>query len=116
MEAVWRLGEARVEDVRAELRRHRHSAYTTIQTVMNRLVERGLLSRARRRGNAYVYSARYEEADYLSRSIRDRLAQASPEARRAALMSLVGELDRGELDELARHANRLRRRRSDDRA
>jgi predicted transcriptional regulator len=107
MAAVWELGEARVDDVRARQPAARRSAYTTIQTVMNRLVERGLLVR-QREGKAFVYRPRYDEAEYLSRSIGSRLAKASPSARRAALTSLIGELDAGDLDELAAYAERIR--------
>jgi predicted transcriptional regulator len=111
MTAVWKLGAAKVEDVRAELPRGSRSAYTTIQTVMNRLVERGLLTRERR-GNAFAYRARYEEGDYIARAIQERLAEASPDARLAALQHLVEDLESGELDEVARYANSVRRARS----
>lgn len=109
---MWRLGEGKVEDVRREQPTGRQLAYTTIQTVMNRLAERGLLMRERR-GNAIVYRPRYEEGDFLSLSIGQRLAEASPEARRAALVNLVGNLEPGELDEVARYANRIRRAREE---
>jgi len=110
MSTVWELGEATVEDVRRAQARGRQRAYTTLQTVMNRLLERGLLDRERR-GRGYVYRARYNEGAYVSGRIRDQLASASPEARRAALHSLVGELDPEELDEVTRYANRIKRAR-----
>jgi predicted transcriptional regulator len=110
MSTVWELGEATVEDVRRAQPRGRQRAYTTLQTVMNRLVERGLLDRERR-GRGFVYRARYNESAYVSRRIRDQLASASPEARRAALHSLVGELDPEELDDVTRYANRIKRAR-----
>lgn len=110
MTAVWRLGEAKVEDVREAQPARERSAYTTLQTVMNRLVERGLLTRERH-GNAFVYRPQYEEADYLTQTIGDRLAEASPDARRAALVNLVGQLEETDLDEIARFANRVRRAR-----
>jgi predicted transcriptional regulator len=110
MAAVWKLGEAKVDDVRAQQQRRRRSAYTTVQTVMNRLVERGLLER-RREGHAFLYRARYDEAHYLARAIGERLAGASPDARRTALQELVGGLDGEDLDELARYTNRIRRAR-----
>jgi len=113
MSTVWELGEATVEDVRRARPRGRQRAYTTLQTVMNRLVERGLLDRERR-GRGFVYRARYNEGAYLSRRIRDQLASASPEARRAALHSLVGELDPEELDDVTRYANRIKRARRRD--
>ena len=113
MATVWRLGEAKVEDVRAAQQARQRSAYTTLQTVMNRLVERGLLTRERD-GNAYVYRPQYEEADYLTQTIGERLADASPDARRTALVNLVGQLEETDLDEIARYANRVRRARKRD--
>ncbi len=110
MAAVWKLGEARVDDVRKLQARRRRSAYTTLQTVMNRLVDHGLLSRERR-GSAFYYRATYDEADYVARTISERLASASPDARREALVHLVGSLETVELDELTRYASRIRKRR-----
>lgn len=110
MQAVWKLGEATVDDVRAEQPSRRQSAYTTVQTVLNRLVERGLLLRVRK-GRAFVYRPKLEESEYLARSIGERLAGASPAARRAALVNLVGDLEPGELDDLARRAKQIERRR-----
>ena len=110
MATVWRLGAAKVDEVREAQPAQQRSAYTTLQTVMNRLVERGLLTR-QRDGNAFVYRPRYEEADYLAQTIGERLADASPDARRAALVNLVGQLEQTELEEVARYANRIRRAR-----
>lgn len=107
MAAVWKLGEAKVDDVRSLQPARRRSAYNTIQTVMNRLVERGLLTR-RRKGNAYVYQARYEEADYLTRAIGGRLRLVAPETRREVLLNLVDELSQEEAEALARYADRVR--------
>jgi BlaI family transcriptional regulator, penicillinase repressor len=110
MAAVWRLGEATVEQVRALQPAERRLAYTTIQTVLNRLVDRGFLSRAKD-GRRFVYRARADQIDYLTRTIGDRLGRASPEARRSVLMNMVEELGAEDLDELARFANRIRRAR-----
>jgi predicted transcriptional regulator len=110
MAAVWRLGEATVEDVRALQPAKRRLAYTTIQTVLNRLVDSGFLSRSKD-GRRFVYRARADQIDYLTNAIMGRLGQASPDARRAALMRVMEDLQPGELDELARYANRIRRER-----
>jgi BlaI family transcriptional regulator, penicillinase repressor len=108
---MWSLDEATVDDVRATQPRSRRAAYTTIQTVMNRLLDRGLLER-RRRGKAFVYRARYSESEIVARSMRERLAGASANARTPALLSLIEGLDQDELDELARYANKVRRERN----
>jgi predicted transcriptional regulator len=110
MRIVWELSEATVDDVRAAQPRSRRAAYTTVQTVMNRLLERGLLERERR-GKAFVYRARYKESELVARSLRERLAGASADARRVVLLNLVEELEPDELDALARYTNRVRRER-----
>lgn len=107
---VWDLGEATVDDVRAAQPEQARSAYTTVQTVLNRLLDRGLLERERR-GKAFVYRARYDESELIARSIGERLAGASESVRKAALLSLVDDLEPDEVDELARYANRIRRAR-----
>ena len=112
MAIVWTLGEATVDEVRAEQPASRRSAYTTVQTVMNRLVERGLLAR-KRVGKAFAYRARLDEHEYIARTMGERLAGASPATRKAALVSLVEGLDADELDEIARYANRIKRERKD---
>jgi predicted transcriptional regulator len=111
MAALWRLEEGTVEQVRRALPADRQGAYTTVQTVLNRLAERGLLSRDRQ-GQAIVYRPRISESDYLSRSIEHTLAGASTEARQAALAQLVGTLQGDELLELQRLAREIERGRA----
>ncbi len=100
MSALWRLGAGTVEQVRSELPSRYRGAYNTVQTVLNRLAERGLLERERE-GRGYVYKPRLSEADYLSGTIRHTLAGASIDARRAALASIIGGLGPGELGRIA---------------
>jgi predicted transcriptional regulator len=113
MSAVWRLESATVEQVRAALPPRYRGAYNTIQTVLNRLVERQLLVRRKNR-HAFEYRARVSEGEYLSRSISQTLAGASLEGRQAALARLFGDLDDAELRDLRRLAREMgdkRRRR-----
>ena len=110
MGAIWKLGEATVDDVRELQPANRRSAYNTVQTVLNRLHDRGLLTRERR-GKAFVYRARYDEPELIAMAIQDRLAGASPDTRRAAVLNLVGELAPEELEDVARQVNRIRRAR-----
>jgi predicted transcriptional regulator len=112
MQIVWEIGEATVDDIRDAQPPQRRSAYTTVQTVMNRLLDRGLLER-HRQGKAFVYSAKIDEPELVARSLRERLERASQDNRRAALLNLVDALDPEELDEVARYANRIRRQRKE---
>ena len=106
MDALWRIEAGTVEDVRADLPRRYRSAYTTIQTVLNRLADRGLVER-RKRGNAFEYRPRLTEAEFLTQSIATTLAGASIAARQVALAQLIGGLERGELEELKKLAREL---------
>lgn len=110
MRVMWRLDRGSVEQVRNGLPKRSRRAYTTVQTVLNRLAERGLLRRERE-GNMILYSARVSEADYVSTSLNRALSGASQEARRAALANLVGDLDSSELEEIRELANQVDRRR-----
>ena len=99
MATLWRLGAGTVEEVRSGLPSRYRGAYTTVQTVLNRLAERRMLTR-RKEGNVVVYRPKVSEADYVSRSIKRTLATASIDARQAALAKLIGELDDSELSDL----------------
>lgn len=101
MAALWRLESGTVEQVRAALPPRYRGAYTTVQTVLNRLVERGFLAR-KRSGPAIVYRPKLSEAQYLSRAIEQTLASASPDARQAALAQLISGLRDSERDDLRR--------------
>jgi predicted transcriptional regulator len=109
MAAIWRLSEGTVEQVRQALPPESSPptrAYNTVQTVLNRLAERGLLGR-RREGHVIVYAPRLTEAEYLSRSMEHTLRGASSQARQVALAQLIGSLPRTEAAELGRLAEEV---------
>lgn len=110
MTALWRLESGTVEQVRSGLPARYRGAYTTVQTVLNRLAERGLLVRSKR-GNAIVYTPKLTEAEYVSRSIEETLAGASSHARQAAIAQLISDLDRDEITALRRRGRDLARKR-----
>ena len=110
MAALWRIESGTVEEVRSALPARYRSAYNTVQTVLNRLTEGGLLAR-QRRGMSFVYRPTVTEADYVTRSIRQALAAASSDARESALAQLIGSLDETGLAELQQRAKEVARRR-----
>ncbi|WTW98501.1 BlaI/MecI/CopY family transcriptional regulator [Streptomycetaceae bacterium NBC_01309] len=99
MTVLWRIGTGTVEQVRAGLPEASRGAYTTVQTVLNRLAERGLLTRTREK-QAIVYQPAMSEADYVAASLSTALDSASESARRLALAQLVGGLGTDELADL----------------
>jgi predicted transcriptional regulator len=110
MAALWRIESGTVEEVRLAMPARYRSAYNTVQTVLNRLTERGLLRRARS-GTAFVYRPVISEAEYVTRSIRQSLAGASSDARELALAELIGGLEENELAALRERAKQLPQRR-----
>ena len=111
MAALWRLETGTVEQVRGALPSRYRGAYTTVQTVLNRLAERGFLARERS-GPAIVYKPKLTEAQYLSRTIKHTLAAASPDARHAALAQLIsglGDNERADLQRLTDEVDAARR-------
>ena len=55
MEALWALGTASVREVQERLPAGKRPAYTTVQTIVYRLEEKGAVRRVRKVGNAHVF-------------------------------------------------------------
>jgi predicted transcriptional regulator len=55
MRALWALGSASVREVRERLPEDKRPAYTTVQTIVYRLEEKGALRRVKKVGNAHVF-------------------------------------------------------------
>jgi len=106
MGVLWRLGEGTVEQVRSALPPRYQGAYTTVQTVLNRLAERGLLGREKA-GRGLRYRPVVSEAQYVSHTIERALSGASADARQAALAQLVGRLGEDEISELQRRSREI---------
>ena len=110
MSALWRLRSGTVEQVREALLSRYRGAYNTVQTVLNRLADRGLLKRERQ-GRGFVYTPKLSEAEYLSQNLQRTLAGASSGTRQEALAQFVDGLGTDELSELQRLAQRAARAR-----
>lgn len=60
LRVLWRGGECTVEEICRELRPEREVAYSTVSTVLSRLLDRDVVSR-RKEGRSYRYRAELEE-------------------------------------------------------
>ena len=110
MAALWKIENGTVEEVREALPPRYRSAYTTVQTVLNRLTVRGLLSRSKTK-NQYVYKPELSEAEYVANTVEATLASASPQARDAVMAMLIGKLPENAVNELQGRASEIDRRR-----
>jgi BlaI family transcriptional regulator, penicillinase repressor len=57
MEAVWSLGAASVREIQEQLPEPKRPAYTTVQTIIYRLEEKGAVRRIKKIGNAHIFEA-----------------------------------------------------------
>lgn len=67
MEIIWQSsGSIAVRTVTQSLQKRRQIAYTTVMTIMNRLMDKGLLNR-QQDGRVYLYSSAVSKDKFLSR-------------------------------------------------
>lgn len=101
MSVIWALEEPTVQDVVDRL--GRRANYKTVMTVMNRLVEKGILER-RKVSRAFVYIPRFTQAELmsrLSRQVIDGLMTDFGPTVLAQFVDVVAETDQARLTELA---------------
>jgi BlaI family penicillinase repressor len=55
MHALWELGSASVREVQERLPEKKRPAYTTVQTIVRRLEEKGAVRKLKKVGNAFVF-------------------------------------------------------------
>jgi BlaI family transcriptional regulator, penicillinase repressor len=55
MGALWELGSASVREIQERLPERKRPAYTTVQTIIYRLEEKGALRRVKKVGNAHIF-------------------------------------------------------------
>jgi predicted transcriptional regulator len=72
LKALWALGEGDVKHVREMVAQSRPLAYTTIMTVLDRLVRKGTLTR-RKVGRAFVYVPQISRDAMRRTAIRELL-------------------------------------------
>lgn len=94
MEIVWNSDDAvSVHSVANAVQRKRKAAYTTVMTVMNRLVEKGLLSR-QLKGQAYLYHSTLSKDKFLIRISRQIIRNFISNFGEAAIAHFAEEVDK----------------------
>jgi len=68
MEVVWANGPMTVKRALYFLNKEHHYAYTTVMTVMNRLVEKSFLTR-KKQGHSYFYTPTTSKKEFLNYAI-----------------------------------------------
>jgi len=73
LERFWRLGTASIREVLESLPERERVAYTTIQTLVSRLEEKGALRRVKKIGNAQLFTPLVDQKAYRTGLVRDLL-------------------------------------------
>jgi BlaI family penicillinase repressor len=55
LEALWKLGSGSIREIQESLPEDRRPEYTTVQTLIYRLEEKGAVRRAKKIGNAHIF-------------------------------------------------------------
>ena len=73
LERYWKLGVASVREILESLPDDERVAYTTVQTLVYRLEEKGALRKVKKIGNAQLFEVTLNQSQYRGRLVRDLL-------------------------------------------
>ena len=112
MQIVWQRGEVTVREVQAALKPSRELAYTTVMTVMSRLVPKGILN-VRRQGKADYYRATGTRDDVRNQQAQRAVQNVLAHFGDAAITQFVREIKELDPDRLNALRNLLDAEQSD---
>ena len=103
MEELWQLGRASVRELLEALPKKKQPAYTTVQTIVRRLEEKGAVRQVRKIGNAHIYEPQVSKQAAYSRLVNEFLDLFGGSARPImAHLAEAGQLSLEDLKDLER--------------
>ena len=109
---LWSAGEADAKQIHAAFSAGRSSSLNTIQSTLDRLYKKQLLSRSKQ-GHAFIYRTRIDREDLIAQLIRNitsDLVSQDSQSLMAAFVSLSADLGEDELDRLEAMIQKHRRK------
>lgn len=73
LEQYWKLGTSSVREILDSLPEEERVAYTTVQTLVYRLEQKGALRRVKKIGNAQLFEPAIDQSEFRSGLVRDLL-------------------------------------------
>jgi predicted transcriptional regulator len=73
LEQCWKLGTCSVREILDSLPEDERVAYTTVQTLVYRLEQKGALRKVKKIGNAQLFEPAIDQSEYRSGLVRDLL-------------------------------------------
>lgn len=104
MDAIWNHGRLSIREVQETFPEAHRPAYTTIQTTVYRLEEKGALRRVRKIGNAHIFEAAVSRQEARGRLIDELLTLFG--GRTQPIMAHLAESGKLTLDDI-REAEKL---------
>jgi predicted transcriptional regulator len=105
MEALWKLGVGSVREIQESLPEKKRPAYTTVQTIVGRLEEKGAVKRVKKIGNAFIFEPLVTRNATHKRLINELLGLFGGSAR--PLMTHLVESGKLTLDDIRDLENKL---------
>lgn len=93
LEQYWKLGTCSVREILESLPEDERVAYTTVQTLVYRLEQKGALRKVKKIGNAQLFAPAIDQSEYRSGLVRDLLDLFGGSPR----MLVSNLLERGEI-------------------
>jgi BlaI family penicillinase repressor len=111
MDVLWRLGEASVREVCDALAEKKRPAYTTVQTIVQRLEQKGAVRRTRKIGNALMFEPAVTKRSAYRRVLDDLLELFGGSAQPVVAQLLEsGKLTLEDLKALEKHETARRKK------
>jgi predicted transcriptional regulator len=107
MDALWPLGRASVREIHEALPESKRGAYTTIQTILSRLEEKGAVRRVRKIGNALIFEPAITQRAAHRHLVDDVLARVGGTRSLMAHLVETGEITLTDLRDLEEMVRRL---------
>jgi predicted transcriptional regulator len=98
MDALWGLGRGSVREIQEQLAEEKRPAYTTVQTILRRLEEKGAVRRLKKIGNALIFEPVVTRKSAHRRMIDELLEMFGGSAR--PLMAHLAEAGKLSLEDL----------------
>lgn len=98
MSALWKISPASVREIQEQLPEKKRPAYTTVQTIIYRLEEKGAVRRIKKIGNAHIFEAAVTRQSAHRRLINELLDLFGGSAR--PLMTHLVETGKLSLDDI----------------
>ena len=73
MDVLWDLGQASIREIQERLPEQRQPAYTTVQTIIRRLEQKGAVRQVKKIGNAHIFEPQVTRRSAHRRVIDDLL-------------------------------------------